>query len=145
MDITINRFNCTDEYTVGTLHIDGKFYGFSMEDPIREEKIAGETAIPAGTYCLDLRLEGGMLARYQAKFGESHEGMLWLQDVPGFEYIYIHLGNSPKDSSGCILIANTYDARNQGVIGVSTELYKRVWELVSDALYRGERVDVAVS
>ena len=63
-----------------------------------------ETRIPAATYRITLRDEGGMTGRYAKRFPEFHRGMLWLRDVPGFEWIYIHLGNTDDHTSGCILV-----------------------------------------
>ncbi|KKK90217.1 hypothetical protein LCGC14_2725280, partial [marine sediment metagenome] len=39
-------------------------------------------------------------------FSDIHEGMIWLQNVPGFKYIYIHCGNDDDDTDGCILVGS---------------------------------------
>ncbi len=81
---------------------------FTIEDTHRDEKVYGKTCVPAGTYNVKLRNEGGMTKRYARRY-KTHQGMIWLQDVPGFEWVYVHVGNDAKASDGCILV-------NDGVI-----------------------------
>ena len=71
-----------------------KFLAYTLEDEYRETKEKGETRIPAGTYKIKLRKEGGFHGRYTTKYGSMHKGMLHVQDVPGFDYILIHTGNT---------------------------------------------------
>ncbi|MDJ0685406.1 MAG: DUF5675 family protein [Alphaproteobacteria bacterium] len=104
MQLTLTRFLATDDATFGLLRVDGAPECFTLEDEARDVKVMHETRIPAGTYRITLRDEGGMTGRYAKRFPEFHRGMLWLRDVPGFEWIYIHLGNTDDDTSGCILV-----------------------------------------
>lgn len=60
--------------------------------PVSEWKIKGATAIPAGTYEIILRQSG--------RFGPD---TMTLMNVPGYEYIRIHGGNSSADTEGCLL------------------------------------------
>lgn len=143
MNIEIVRFHRRETCTIGVVSINEEPIGFSLEDAVRAEKIPGETAIPPGMYEILPRTEGGMVQRYRAKFGSEHY-MLELQDVPNYKYVYFHIGNTPRDTEGCILIANTYDFRNPDVIGVSTDLYRRFWDRVSDALEREQEVWVDI-
>jgi hypothetical protein len=69
-----------------------------------------------------------MVGRYRAKYC-WHRGMLWLREVPGFEFIYLHVGNTDEDTAGCILVA--HGARldsmtlQQSVVGYKA-LYRKV-------------------
>ena len=65
-----------------------------------------ETRIPAGTYELKIRTEGSLTKRYESRFPDFHEGMIWLQNVPNFKWIYIHCGNDDDDTDGCILVGS---------------------------------------
>jgi len=98
MIVKVMRHKKTDRSTIGDLTIDGKWYGFTLEDPERPsgEKIYGNTSIPAGRYRITLRKEGAMYPAYLNKYTEigQERGMLWLRDIPGFEYVYIHIGLS---------------------------------------------------
>ena len=79
---------------------------YTLEDEFRVKKVSKETRIPAGTYELKLRTEGALTKRYETRFSDIHEGMIWLQNVPGFKYIYIHCGNDDDDTDGCILVGS---------------------------------------
>lgn len=115
---------------------------FSLEDERRHTKVYGETCIPTGSYELKLRTEGGMHHRYDALFGDRHKGMIWLQNVPGFEYVYIHIGNTDDDTAGCILPGEVPLVYPDGEfhVGRSTQAYWRLYEDMVPALIAGERV-----
>jgi hypothetical protein len=78
------------------------FRCFTLEDEHRDVKVPEHTRIPAGRYEIKLRTVGGKHSHYSEKF-DWHRGMLWLQDVPGFEWIYLHYGNKHGHTAGCIL------------------------------------------
>jgi hypothetical protein len=69
-----------------------------------------------------------------------HKGMLWVRDVPGFEYILIHTGNTDEHTAGCLLVGNTSEVR--GFIGDSTGAYKRIYPSIAKALEAGEEVTI---
>jgi len=66
--------------------------------------------------------------------------MLWVRDVPGFEYILIHTGNTDEHTSGCLLVGNSSDYK--GFIGSSVDAYKRVYPSIAEALENGEDVEI---
>ena len=77
-----------------------KFLCYSLEDEYRSEKVMHETRVPAGTYKILLRKEGGFHGRYTKKYGSMHKGMLHVQDVPNFKWILIHTGNTDEHTAG---------------------------------------------
>jgi len=79
--------------TLGQLVIDGKFFCHTLEDVVRPVKIPGQTAIPAGMYDVDIT--------YSPHFKTD---LPLVKDVPGFEGIRIHAGNTDADTEGCILV-----------------------------------------
>lgn len=114
---------------------------FAQEDEFRTVKVHGETRIPAGSYRVLLRKEGGFHQRYSAKFGDWHRGMLHLQDVPGFTWVLIHIGNDDDDTAGCILLG---ESARRNWVGSSTDAYKRLYPPIRDALLRNEEVWIDV-
>ena len=103
MELEVLRFSSQEDSTSGLLFEIGdlgrKFLCYTLEDERRALKVKGETRVPAGTYKIKLRKEGGFHSRYSKKYGSMHKGMLWLQDVPGFEWILIHTGNTDEHTA----------------------------------------------
>jgi len=78
-----------------------------------------------------------MTQKYSKKFPTLHEGMLWLQDVPNFSTIYIHIGNTDDDSSGCILVGKSYN-KEEMKLSASTVAYLQLYPKVVEALKHEE-------
>ncbi|MCK5550630.1 MAG: hypothetical protein KAI41_08870, partial [Hyphomicrobiaceae bacterium] len=106
LELLNRRISSGREATLGTLFDttdQPAFLCYVLEDQFNEPKIPGETRIPPGRYRIKFRDEGGMIVRYKKRF-DWHSGMLWLQDVPDFQFIYIHVGNKDDDTDGCLLV-----------------------------------------
>lgn len=140
MIVSVQRQIVSPNSTIGHLVVRNKEC-FTLEDPIRKIKVHGATAIPAGQYVLKLRREGSMDLRYAARFGNWHRGMLWLQDVPHFEYVYLHIGNSPDDTEGCILVGSSV---GRDFISGSEIAYREIYPIIADAIEAGDEVLIDV-
>lgn len=95
MKLLLKRIAFEDTYTIGKLYIDGQFFCDTLEDKVRPfgEKVFGETAIPSGIYKV-------VLTR-----SERFKRVLpLLLNVPDFEGIRIHGGNTAVDTHGCLLV-----------------------------------------
>ena len=158
MELEVIRFSSGTDSTNGILlevdkyapspHEEGyrckrKFLAYTLEDEYRNEKVFGETRIPNGTYKLALRKTGGYHQKYSKRFSNIHIGMLHVTNVPGFEYILIHCGNSDEHTAGCLLVGDSQE-NNQitkdGFIGKSTQAYKRIYPRIAEAIECGEEV-----
>ena len=118
MKLTLIRKYKKKDYCIGELYIDGKFFSNTLEDPdrgltstmnlteIKSKKIKGDTAIPTGLYKITLNVASSKYSNFSkypyAKFCNGK--MPRLLNVPGYEGILIHAGNTQKDTEGCILI-----------------------------------------
>ena len=153
-DFLLERFGFGDDSTLGRLYEwTTNAMGTSMHQPVcftlederRVQKVRGETCIPEGTYQIKLRTEGGMHPRYAARF-PWHRGMLWLQDVPGFSFIYIHVGNDDDDTEGCVLVGDRPSVTPQGEFGVlqSVQAYSAVYQQMVGYLEQGDEVWLAI-
>ena len=148
MKLEVLRFSSQKDSTNGILFdiTNGrKFLCYTLEDEHRDVKEYGETRVPAGTYNLSLRKVGGFHERYKKKYGAFHKGMLQVMDVPNFEYILIHTGNTDEHTAGCLLLGDT-QTNNQiskdGFIGSSGQAYKRIYPKIADALEKGDCVKI---
>lgn len=104
MEIEVKRIAKKSTYTIGKLYIDGKYICDTLEDTdrgicqtmdlrqIAHIKIKGKTAIPAGRY--------EVVVTYSPKFRMN---LPILKNVPGYEGVRIHAGNTASDTEGCIL------------------------------------------
>ncbi|MGI9335736.1 MAG: DUF5675 family protein [Gammaproteobacteria bacterium] len=141
MLITVERFTGDDDTTLSRVLVDGAFCCFGLEDEYRDQKLAGETRIPAGTYPVRVRQVGGFHWRYARRFQRTHRGMLHVCEVPEFEYILVHCGNTDDDTAGCLLVGAGAMAEPGGMsLMSSVRAYLRFYALVIDAAMAGALV-----
>lgn len=145
MELKAKRYGEDNESTGGAMSVNGQFFCHTCEDEGRDVKVAGETRIPAGRYEIKLRDAGGMNEKYKQRF-PFHRGMLHLQNVPDFEWIYIHPGSNEKQTKGCILVSYTAHSKNGFSLEPkrSVETYTDLYQLVLLAFERGESVFIEV-
>ena len=145
MKLQVVRTQLGKDATNGLLFIDGIFECYTLEDQYQAVKVMHETCIPEGTYEIKFRTVGGFHTRYEQRYGADHYGMLWLQDVPGFEYILIHTGNTDEHTSGCLIVGETQqdlEISKDGFIGSSTVAYKKMYAKVANQLLQGKEVTI---
>jgi len=145
MKLQVVRTQFGKDATNGLLFIDGKFECYTLEDQYQAVKVMHETCIPEGEYDIEFRKTGGFHTRYSAKYGNSHYGMLHLQDVPGFSLILIHAGNTDEHTSGCLIIGETQqdlDLGKDGFVGQSVKAYKAMYRKVANELLQGKKVSI---
>lgn len=94
--LVVTRKIFTNQSTVGQLLFKGFEFCFTLEDTVRKQKLMHQTAIPAGRYKLYFDVS--------SRFGYSP----LLVDVPYFEGIRMHWGNTDVDTSGCLLLGRTH-------------------------------------
>lgn len=140
MLITVKRKISNADETLSAIYVDDDLECFGLEDERRSVKVDGETRIPAGLYPVKLRTEGGIHPRYAKNFPDIHKGMLWLQDVPGFEWIYIHIGNKDEHTAGCILVAQDAHIGPLGTVTLKNSrlAYIAFYERVIDAAWMND-------
>ncbi|MCK5077393.1 MAG: SH3 domain-containing protein [Calditrichia bacterium] len=142
MKLDVIRYSSGDESTLGLFLINGKFACYTLEDEARTEKVTGETRIPAGEYSVVFRTEGRLHEKYKQKFPQMHKGMLHVTNVPDFQYILIHIGNTDDDTAGCLLVGETANTNieDEGRITSSTNAYNKIYPVIAKALENDENV-----
>ena len=144
-DFSLYRIHADEETTVGKLFARDDFLCYTLEDTVRfaygEQKIAGETAIPARMYNLQLHPRSSKMERYVARFGEVQQaGMILLQDVPEFEGVLIHCGINQGHTRGCILVGEqAHMTMGEATLSGSYAAYRRVYPLIAGRMKERQR------
>jgi len=146
MYIDLIRYSDTPDSTGALLFIDHQFVCYTIEDQLQTgPKIQGETRIPEGIYEIKFRDDGGMNKRYKEIYGDWHVGMLHLQEIPGFRWVYIHIGNTDDQTEGCILpgIGTLFDKDH--TTQYSEKAYRKIYNAIKTAVFgKGEKVFIHV-
>ena len=128
MRLILKRLYLKTDYTIGKLYMDGKYFCDTLEDQVRdltkERKIPGRTAIPAGVYEIVVNVS----PRFKRKLPR-------LLDVPGFDGILIHRGNTAEDTAGFILVGEN---RERGKVINSTRYEVQLTGILERAQEKGE-------
>ncbi len=109
VSLAVWRTHFTTNATLGALYINGQFFCHTLEPRTRPSgapKIPGKTAIPEGRYRLRLDLVSPRFSNFSRyPWARPWGGKLpFLCNVPGFSGILIHVGNTPFDTAGCLLV-----------------------------------------
>jgi hypothetical protein len=138
MNIRVERIRNNGDTTIGNLFVDDIFQCNTLEDEPRDKKVYGETRIPAGKYKIAFRKTGRFHNKYKERFPEFHVGMLHITNIPNFEYVLIHIGNSDEDTAGCLLVGDAEGWKLKN----STVAYKKLYKQVAAALLENEKVEI---
>lgn len=115
MEILVKRIAKKSKYTIGKMYIDGQYICDTLEDAdrglnqnmslkeINNKKVYGETAVPTGTYKVDMNT---VSPKFKSRtWAKPYGGKLpRLVLVPGYDGVLIHPGNKAEDTLGCILV-----------------------------------------
>ena len=131
MKLLLTRFQATDNSTIGTLAVDGKFECYTLEDAVRWQKIQDKTAIDPGTY--------NVIIDFSTRFQRE---MPHVMDVPNFTGIRIHPGNTEADTDGCILVGKEY---SKDWVSESRAAFTPLYDKIYSALAKGETVTLEIT
>ena len=151
MKLTLYRIARKETYTIGRLYIDGQYYCDTIEDKDRdanrngvfdneEQKLSSKTAIPNGTYRITMKVQSQRYSKHP-NYSRCKGYLPRLLNVPSFEGVLIHIGNTAQDSAGCILVG-----RNK-VVGKVLDSKATFWPLydrMKAADDRGEEISITV-
>jgi len=141
MELLLERKWIKNKYTIGNLYVDGVFFCNILEDKVvdlnkngtfdcGEFKIKGHTAIPYGTYEVDVT--------YSPKFKRELPILL---NVPHFEGIRMHRGNDISDTSGCLL---TGENKEKGKVLNSTKYEIELTKLLKQTKLKKEKITIKI-
>lgn len=131
MKIEVVRNQLSANSTIGDLYVNGVWECFTLEDVVRGgPKVYGKTAIPAGTY------------EVQITFSNRFKRDLpLLLNVPGFEGIRIHPGNTAENTEGCILVGK---AKAIDLVTNSRDAFNKLYARIIGAWSRKEPISITV-
>ena len=153
MQLKIDRKWKKATYTVGILYVDGVRFCETLEDKdrglfqgdtlsqIKSIKVYGETAIPVGRYEVAMNILSPKYSAVQWYKDLCGGKMPRLLEVPGFEGILIHPGNTALDSYGCILVGRNTKV---GQVTESKATFKSLYKKMRKAHERGEKITITI-
>lgn len=130
MRLKLERLVLGKDYTEGKLYINDRYFCDTIEDVVRPkgEKVFGKTAIAAGRYSVIIN----MSARFKKK-------MPLLLDVPNFQGVRLHSGNTAEDSEGCIIVGIRSSA---GIVGQSRVTFNLLMEEFEKAKSENHTIEI---
>ena len=142
MKILLKRIHKTDNGISGFLSIDGEFECYTLELPDKKNR-KRISCIPIGRYKITEREEPTeMTMRYRSKYPDWFNFHLMLNNVKDRSGIYIHVGNTIKDSYGCILVGSQINT--DLFLGNSTKTFRQLYGKIRKALRHEESVTITV-
>lgn len=141
MKMLLKRVRQGKNSTLSELYIEDSFQCYVLETSIREQKIKGQTCIPAGIYRLGINYWGGMNTTYKRRFPDLHQGMIEIKNIPDFSMVYIHVGNTYTDTAGCPLVGTYFHKnkqRDEYEVYKSVEAYRELYNKIIEKVKTGE-------
>ena len=119
--------------TFGQLFIDGLPACYTLEDVERDgPKVPGQTAIPVGTYKVDVTMSNRFKRPLPLLIG-----------VPDFSGVRIHPGNTSADTEGCILLGDVPHFK-ENFLGNSRQAFSRVFQQIQRAVTENREVTIEI-
>ena len=155
MELTLKRIALRSEYTIGKLYVDGEYVCDTIEDTVRdldkdgkfangEVKIPGKTAIPYGRYEITMKVKSPKYSNFSKySWAKKYDGYLpRLLNVPHFDGVLIHVGNSALDSESCVLVGEN---KVVGKVINSVNTFRRLMDdYLVPAKKRNERIFISI-
>ena len=152
MELLLKRRFKGPKYTIGSLYINGIYecdviedvdrnlHDSMAEEEIKSKKVYGQTAIPYGTYNIDMKTVSPKFKN--RSWARPYGGKLpRLLNVKGFEGILIHVGNTAEDSLGCLICGEN---RVKGKVINSTACFMELMTSLLKAHLKGENITLTI-
>lgn len=135
MKLTLKRIALRPTYTIGKLYIDDVYFCDTIEDTVRdlnkngkfdngEKKVHSKTAIPYGIYEIKWT--------YSPRFKKYTPQLM---NVPSFEGIRIHAGNTSADTEGCLILGKN---KYVGKVLNSRDTINKFYPIIKEACSNGK-------
>lgn len=153
MELKVDRKWKKSGYTISNLYVDGVKFCNVLEDTdrglsssmplsqIKESKIKTKTAIPTGRYQVTIDIVSPKYSKKSTWVKYNSGKMPRLLNVPGYDGILIHPGNTAKDTDGCLLPGKNDKV---GYVSNSTYWFKQLYEKMKVAKNNGEKIYITI-
>ena len=155
MELTLKRIALRSEYTIGKLYVNSEYVCDTIEDTVRdldkdgkfangEVKIPGKTAIPYGRYEITMKVKSPKYSNFSKySWAKKYDGYLpRLLNVPHFDGVLIHVGNSALDSEACVLVGEN---KVVGKVINSVNTFRRLMDdYLVPAKKRNEKIVITI-
>ena len=153
MKLRLERRWPKQTYTIGILYIDGLRFCETLEDKdrglkqtdslsyIKSRKVYQETAIPKGTYKVAMNITS---PKYSASawYWKLCQGKVpRLLNVPGWDGVLIHTGNTALDTAGCCLVGRNTKV---GQLTESKATFEKLYKKMKAAYDKGEEITIEI-
>lgn len=153
MELKLSRIARKNGYTIGRLSINGKYFSDTLEDSdrglsssmsldvLKKKKLPHITAIPTGKYqiTMDVISPRFSKSKFYQQFGEGRVPRLL--NVPAYQGVLIHCGNTAKDTDGCILVGKNTKV---GMVLDSKQTYTNLYPPLEAAAKRKENIFITI-
>lgn len=152
MELKLKRIALRNTYTIGRLYVDNHYFSDTLEDRVRdlnkdgdlndagEGKVYGKTAIPYGRYEITMEVQSPKYSQ-RASYAWCKGYLPRLLNVPHFDGILIHAGNTSEDSSGCVLCGEN---KVKGQVINSMATLKRLYRILKSASDSNEKIWITI-
>lgn len=142
MEILLRRTYNNNDYCIGHLYIDGKYICDTLEDTcrglkqtmkldeIKQIKIPNKTAIPTGRYLVTTDVISPKYYKRKYYYNFCKGKVPRLINVPSYDGILLHIGNTKEDTSGCILVGEN---KIKGKVINSTKTFEKLYNILKTA------------
>lgn len=153
MKLLVDRRWKKPTYTIGRFYVDDVLFCNTLEDKdrglkqtdsesfIKSRKVAGETAIPTGTYGVAMNITSPKYANVSWFWKLCQGKMPRLLSVPGFDGILVHTGSTALDTKGCILVGKNTKV---GQLTESKATFEKLYKKMKAAADKGEEITIEI-
>lgn len=154
MEVKVKRIARKQLYTIGKLYVNDEYICDTIEDTDRsltnkmtsaqvlKKKVKDKTAIPTGTYQLTLKIQSPKYSK-KAYFKKYCNAMMpRILNIPGFEGVLIHTGNTQLDSAGCLIVGYN---KVVGKVVDSVKAFEKLYPILKTASDKNETIKITIS
>lgn len=153
MKISLKRIYTNNQYTIGHIYVDGTYVCDCIEDAdrglkdsmtldeIRSKKIKDRTAIPQGNYKVTMNVISPRFSKKKYYKDFCGGRLPRITSVKGFDGVLIHIGNTDKDSSGCIIVGYN---KEKGKVLNSKQAFEKLYRMLDSANRNGDKIDIKI-